>query len=136
MTLHDEIEEVLTPLRGHHLAPAVYNPIAESVHHLIRTSDRGLSERLVAAIAELGLEVAKREAVLDMTVGRLGGRVEGRPTIRLNFLQRVDELVEIERLFVGARERRGAAIAVIGQAHETARGLARELAAFLEKVET
>lgn len=33
---------------------------------------------------------------LHMTVARLGGKVEGRPTERLNFLQRVDELRAIE----------------------------------------
>ncbi len=53
MTLQDEIEEVLTPLRGHRFAPGVFSPIREAVHHLIRTSDRGLSERLVAAIVAI-----------------------------------------------------------------------------------
>jgi hypothetical protein len=34
--------------------------------------------------------------VLAMTVARLGGTVEGRPTERVNFLQRIDELRKIE----------------------------------------
>jgi hypothetical protein len=37
------------------------------------------------------------EGVLSMTVARLGGIVEGNPTGRHNFLQRIDELREIER---------------------------------------
>lgn len=36
------------------------------------------------------------DAQLYMTVARLGGTVEGYPTARLNFLQRIDELREIE----------------------------------------
>jgi hypothetical protein len=36
------------------------------------------------------------EGVLAMTVARLGGMVEGRPTERVNFLQRIDELRAIE----------------------------------------
>jgi len=37
------------------------------------------------------------EGVLTMVVERLGGTVEGRPTERGNFLQRIDELRRIER---------------------------------------
>ena len=33
------------------------------------------------------------EGILTMTVARLGGTVEGQPTCRENFLQRIDELV-------------------------------------------
>lgn len=40
----------------------------------------------------------REEAVLSMTVSRLGGTVEGKPTQRVNFLQRVDELRDIERV--------------------------------------
>jgi len=36
------------------------------------------------------------EAVIHMAIARLGGLVEGRPTHRGNFLQRIDELVRIE----------------------------------------
>ena len=42
------------------------------------------------------MELECEKAVLCMTVSRLGGNVEGRPTARLNFLQRVDELRRIE----------------------------------------
>lgn len=38
--------------------------------------------------------------VLAMTVAQLGGEVEGRPTERVNFLQRIGELREIERKYV------------------------------------
>jgi NTP pyrophosphatase (non-canonical NTP hydrolase) len=36
------------------------------------------------------------EAVLSMAVSRLGGLVEGQPTQRINFLQRIDALVVVE----------------------------------------
>jgi hypothetical protein len=51
---------------------------------------------LRSRIAELELALAGREAQLHMTVARLGGTVEGYPTAMLNFLQRVDELRQIE----------------------------------------
>jgi len=44
----------------------------------------------------LRMQVASEGAVLAMTVARVGGLVEGKPTLRLNFLQRIDELVGIE----------------------------------------
>lgn len=44
----------------------------------------------------LELQVEMERAVLSMTVSRLGGIVEGNPTGRHNFLQRIDELVENE----------------------------------------
>ncbi|WP_420239241.1 Lar family restriction alleviation protein [Telmatobacter bradus] len=37
-----------------------------------------------------------QDATLEMAVLRLGGSVEGRPTARCNFLQRIDELVAKE----------------------------------------
>lgn len=37
------------------------------------------------------------EVVISMAVARLGGKVEGRPTGRHNFLQRIDELRRIEK---------------------------------------
>ncbi|HMQ23197.1 MAG TPA: hypothetical protein PKE00_11945 [Planctomycetota bacterium] len=37
-----------------------------------------------------------KEATLAMTVARLGGFVEEKPTARHNFLQRIDELRQIE----------------------------------------
>lgn len=45
---------------------------------------------------QLRLECNSLGAVLYMAVSRLGGTVEGRPTARVNFLQRVDELRTIE----------------------------------------
>lgn len=48
---------------------------------------------LVRAIAE---DLEKELTVRAMTVGRLGGTVEGRPTHSGNFLQRIDELRKIE----------------------------------------
>ena len=42
------------------------------------------------------LQADTAEAVINMAVARLGGTVEGLPTHRLNFLQRIDELVRLE----------------------------------------
>lgn len=50
-------------------------------------------ERTEERIAEL-MEI---RAMLTMAVARLGGIVEGAPTHRINFLQRIDALREIER---------------------------------------
>lgn len=50
----------------------------------------------------LELEVKMREATLSMAVARLGGEVEGKPTARVNFLQRIDQLVEAEFLLTVA----------------------------------
>lgn len=54
------------------------------------------------AIERLDREVLRLEADLkaqtSMTVARLGGTVEGRPTEKQNYLQRIDELMETERL--------------------------------------
>lgn len=43
------------------------------------------------------LDHQSSEATLAMAVARLGGIVEGAPTHRINFLQRIDALREIER---------------------------------------
>jgi|GEM_PF-6209732 len=42
------------------------------------------------------LSAAAAEGTLHMAVARLGGTVEGCPTHRINFLQRIDELRAIE----------------------------------------
>lgn len=47
-------------------------------------------------VRELELEVAAKEALIHMAVARLGGEIEGAPTHRINFLQRIDELRRIE----------------------------------------
>ena len=48
--------------------------------------------------AQLSLRVRSEGSVLAMAVARLGGIVEGNPTGRVNFMQRIDALREIERL--------------------------------------
>ena len=53
-------------------------------------------ERLKAERDAAYLAHESSEAVLHMTVARLGGLVEGRPTHRGNFLQRIDALVRME----------------------------------------
>lgn len=53
--------------------------------------------RLAERVTELEGVVAMRDGTLAMAVARLGGEVEGAPTHRGNFLQRIDQLVAKER---------------------------------------
>jgi hypothetical protein len=80
-------------------------PKALPVQHSVTTMP-GLRDELALAqeqIARLELELAEawaqvkmRDGTLNMAVDRLGGIVEGNPTGRHNFLQRIDELVAKE----------------------------------------
>lgn len=56
-----------------------------------------LLEELTRREHEKQHEIAEGEAVLYMTVARLKGIVEGAPTARHNFLQRIDQLVDDEQ---------------------------------------
>ena len=49
-----------------------------------------------STIEHLRFQIDRLEGVINMTVARLGGEVEGQPTERLNFLQRIDGLRTIE----------------------------------------
>ena len=60
---------------------------------------RAENTRLREALEEARIKIDSEGAVLAMTVDRLGGMVEGHITARLNFLQRVDELRDIEHQF-------------------------------------
>jgi hypothetical protein len=51
--------------------------------------------------AALKARVETQDSTLAMTVARLGGMVEGVPTQRVNFLQRVDELRNLELSLAG-----------------------------------
>ena len=53
-------------------------------------------DALRARVAEYKLAHEGSEAVIHMAIARLGGLVEGLPTHRGNFLQRIDELVAKE----------------------------------------
>jgi hypothetical protein len=55
-----------------------------------------MTNRTKEAVQALTLELEMRDSTLAMTVARLGGIVDGYPTARHNFLQRIDELVAIE----------------------------------------
>lgn len=57
---------------------------------------KATAEALENERREARLEAQAAEGVLAMAIARLGGEVEGRPTARVNFLQRVDELRRIE----------------------------------------
>lgn len=63
---------------------------------------------LLGKVEEAERTVSSRDGVLAMTVYRLGGMVEGRPTERVNFLQRIDELVSKEAKLEEAQAENGA----------------------------
>jgi hypothetical protein len=48
-------------------------------------------------VAELERTLGVRDATIQMACDRLGGLVEGSPPRPLNFLQRIDELVSVEK---------------------------------------
>lgn len=60
---------------------------------------RAANAKLVGALELSRIKVDSEGAVLAMAVDRLGGIVEGHATARLNFLQRIDELRDIEHQF-------------------------------------
>lgn len=69
----------------------------------LATQMSGLEHEIDRLRAELATERATRERAelcIHMTVARLRGRVEGRPTCEINLLQRVDELpmFQVERI--------------------------------------
>jgi len=79
----------------------------ESIEHEMRTavvdaakimqSDEKEIATLRLRVAEYKLAHEGSEAVIHMAIARMGGLVEGRPTHRGNFLQRIDELVRKEQ---------------------------------------
>lgn len=62
----------------------------------IMRSDENEIATLRLRVAEYRLAHEGSEAVIHMAIARMGGLVEGRPTHRGNFLQRIDELVRKE----------------------------------------
>lgn len=78
----------------------------ECVKDVIESAKNRIAQQLTAkdatiaalreAVAEAKLSHRSSEATLSMAVARLEGLVEGRPTHRGNFLQRIDALREIE----------------------------------------
>ena len=82
---------VSTAIVGYKHALAEINALREERDRL-RVSLKGSELDVAEAQDErLGLE-----SVLSMAVSRLGGNVEGKPTHRMNFLQRIDALRSIE----------------------------------------
>ena len=67
---------------------------------------------LEAALAQARLDHQCSEGVLSMTVHRLEGIVEGNPTGRHNFLQRIDELRKIEAEYAAVKRAAKAALGV------------------------
>ena len=79
-------EDAPLPYSKDYVCDAVKNAAAKDVE-----IERLKAERDAAYLAH-----ESSEAVLHMTIARLGGLVEGRPTHRGNFLQRIDALVRME----------------------------------------
>lgn len=127
----DELRQVTEELEAYRQAEREKGPEGEERVSRVRQSFERLTY-LRKQNERLTLKSQGDDAVLAMTVDRLGGEVEGRPTIRLNFLQRIDQLVEVEKLYSTAVGRRGRAIAVIrrtqGRIEDIVRELTRDLA--------
>lgn len=69
--------------------------IADEIDRDVEINNGRLEEAAVRRIVEL---TAYKDSIIAMAVARLGGTVEGTPTHSGNFLQRIDELVAIERV--------------------------------------
>lgn len=59
-------------------------------------SDHDVLEDFRKQLTEAARKIELQDGVLNMAVDRLGGIVEGRPTGRHNFLQRIDQLIAQE----------------------------------------
>ena len=66
----------------------------------IHADDKEITH-LRSRVSEYRLAHEGSEAVIHMAIARMGGLVEGRPTHRGNFLQRIDELMAMENRIVG-----------------------------------
>ncbi len=78
------------------LCPKCEQPIGHACKPCLLSAKDAEIERLKAERDAAYLAHESSEAVLHMTIARLGGLVEGRPTHRGNFLQRIDALVRME----------------------------------------
>lgn len=73
--------------------PPFVEPIVNAIGDISITEALDAIDREFAKLPE---PTDGAEGVLSMTVARLGGTVEGAPTQRVNFIQRIDELRRIE----------------------------------------
>lgn len=78
---------------GNRLRSFLDSEVGRSLVGNIRTA---LLRIAIAVDGDASLLYSSKEAVLAMAVARLGGKVEGAPTHRGNFLQRIDELRRVE----------------------------------------
>jgi hypothetical protein len=72
--------------------------LSDAFDRAMKMNERLLAERdaLSRRIADLERDRDGERGMISMTIARLGGTVEGHPTDRHNFLQRIDELRAIE----------------------------------------
>lgn len=73
--------------------PPFIEPIVNAIGDISITEALDAIDREFAKLADPG---ADAEVVLYTVVMRLGGTVDGAPTARHNFLQRIDELRRLE----------------------------------------
>jgi uncharacterized coiled-coil DUF342 family protein len=101
----DEVKQERDEILGYHAhAAAAYETAVAEIKALRGERDILLDEvvRLTEARDAARLAHQCSEGVLSMTVHRLEGIVEGAPTGRHNFLQRIDALREIEKQFAAS----------------------------------
>lgn len=75
-----------------------FGTCCEKIHHTDQAADREVAINKANVLEqELLAHELSLQGKLNMTIDRLGGKVEGKPTHEGNFLQRIDELRRIER---------------------------------------
>jgi len=80
------------------LVPTANYPLTHREIDVIEvTHSRDIQFPYVRELCAMARRAIGDQGALHMAVVRLGGEVEGRPTGRHNFLQRIDELRELER---------------------------------------
>lgn len=90
MTQREQIEQEIVEFFGSGITPREIDSIARFVE---------------SRLAEAQAKTERLKSQRAMTIARLEGYVEGYPTSEINFLQRIDELREIESVFERAVEK-------------------------------
>jgi TolA-binding protein len=90
---------------------------------------QSIARELLTKLKAAEQERDGERGVLAMTVARLGGMVEGHPTHRINFLQRIDALRDIERELDEVKASRDRFVADFLQATKDRDDLSAKLAA-------
>lgn len=93
--LRGEVQRVQAAVGSSHVAEQdALNNLVDEIH--IREEWQEKAKAAEKRAEEAEATASCRDATLAMAVARLGGQVEGKPTQRSNFLQRIDALREAE----------------------------------------